>query len=91
MRSALLVVLGLAARAVVGVAVEGITAGPACSRHGPDEYLWSKLPGRCCFDVKEICPFEKAPRSTCKHVPPTHAHCGTWSTPENYCPEPREL
>lgn len=57
----------------------------------PDEYLWSKLPGRCCFDVKEICPFEKAPRSTCKHVPPdTCRDCGTWSTPENYCHGSRE-
>ena len=44
------------------------------------------MPGRCCFEVKEICPFEKAPRSMCKHYPPdTCRECGVWSTPENYC------
>ena len=91
MRSALLLALGLPV--AQAVAVEGVK-GPNQHVHGdvdPDEFLWSKLPGRCCFDVKEICPFETAPRSTCKHVAPdTCRDCSTWSTPENYCHGSRE-
>ena len=52
----------------------------------PDEYLWSKLPGRCCFETSELCSTPDAPRSECtKQTPNTCRACGVWSTPENYC------
>ena len=51
-----------------------------------DEYLWDKLPGRCCFMVKEICPWPDAPRELCeKEAPTTCAECDVWAEPDNMC------
>ena len=36
----------------------------------PDEYLWSKLTGRCCMQLRLECPFPNAPQSMCKNVGP---------------------
>lgn len=57
----------------------------------PDEYLWSKLPGRCCFEMHEECPTPTTPRALCTRTSPdTCRACSVWSTPENYCHTSRE-
>ena len=74
----------VAVERVRAVSVEGAKGAHVHGEVDADDFLWSKLPGRCCFEVKEICPFEKAPRSMCKHYPPdTCRACGVWSTPED--------
>ena len=39
----------------------------------PDEYAWSKLPGRCCYDVT------RPPCNVCKY----------WGTPDDFCHQSR--
>lgn len=36
----------------------------------PDEYLWNKLTGRCCMQLRLDCPFPNAPQNLCKNVGP---------------------
>ena len=69
-----------------GIEVEGVKGQHVHGEVDPDEYLWSALPGRCCFELKEDCPTPTAKRSTCKRRPPNSCReCSVWSTPENYC------
>jgi len=55
-----------------GVSVEGHVAGVVSKVEDvdPDEYLWSKLTGRCCMQLRLECPFPNAPQSMCKNVGP---------------------
>ena len=51
------------------ISVEGVKGQHVHGEVDPDEYLWSKLPGRCCFELKEDCaPGQK--KSQCKRLPP---------------------
>lgn len=83
---------GLAIAAIVDFAQAiGVEEGLPGHKHvhgeiDPDEYLWSKLPGRCCFEMNEICPTPDSPRSLCKkEAAKSCKECSVWSTPENYC------
>lgn len=75
-------------RVASAVSVEG--AQPGQHHHGdmdPDEFLWSKLPGRCCFELHEDCPEDSITHGDeCTRTPPDSCgQCSVWSTPENYC------
>ena len=51
-----------------------------------DEFLWNKLKGRCCFELRETCPFQDSPRELCtKSSPQSCKECSVWSEPDNYC------
>ncbi|KAL1508339.1 hypothetical protein AB1Y20_004449 [Prymnesium parvum] len=80
-----LLLLPLAWRGVGAVTVEGLKK----HKHGDideDEFAWGKLNGRCCFLLKESCPFEGAPRDQCtKSSPSSCKECDVWSEPDNYC------
>lgn len=67
------------------ISVEGVKGQHVHGEIDPDEYQWSKLPGRCCFALIEECaPGQK--KSDCKRNPPDSCReCNVWSTPENYC------
>lgn len=56
-----------------------------------DDYLWEKLPGRCCFLIQEECPYEAAPRELCtKTSASTCGECNVWSEPDNFCHTSKE-
>eukprot|EP00965_Chrysotila_dentata_P211083 6186276-Pleurochrysis_carterae.AAC.1 len=35
-----------------------------------EEFLWSQLPGRCCMQLREKCPFPDSPRDECEIITP---------------------
>ena len=82
----LLLFLASHTQPTTAINVEGAKGQHVHGEVDPDEYLWSKLPGRCCFELKEDCPYENAKKSQCKRRPPNSCReCSVWSTPENYC------
>lgn len=85
MRSAPLAGVALLLARTHGISVEG------SHKHSPDDideddFLWEKLPGRCCFLIHEECPFEKAPRELCTKTSASSCEeCDVWSEPDNFC------
>ena len=80
-----LCLLVFTARLAGAVSVEGVKGQHVHGEVDPDEYLWSKLPGRCCFQLEEEClPGQK--KKDCNRRPPDSCRaCSVWSSPENYC------